>query len=104
MRDECFREHLRWTLAIRVLRGHIVPDDLAYGELEAFIDDAKYAADGVTPVDLRRKKWGTLVGRLAVEYIRLNNPGLELTLPEDASEYEDDTDEDMDSGDESPED
>lgn len=44
----------------------------------------RHAADKVTPrvSDLERKKWRTRVGKLALQHIRIANPGLKIDLPE----------------------
>lgn len=84
LRDEFFREHLRYTVTVRILGGHLIPDDVMYNDVEEFLGEVKYAADKVTPrvSDLERKKWRTRIGKLALQHIQITNPGLKTELPE----------------------
>ncbi|KAL1938468.1 hypothetical protein VTO73DRAFT_11491 [Trametes versicolor] len=84
LRDDCFREHFRYTLAIHLVGGHLIPDDVKHGDVEWFLGNVKFAADGVTPRprDLERKKWRTRMGKLALQHIQITNPDLRFELPE----------------------
>ncbi|KAL1945450.1 hypothetical protein VTO73DRAFT_2301 [Trametes versicolor] len=101
-RDDCFREHFRYTLAIHIVGGHLIPYDFCHGDVNEFLDNVKYAADGVTPrpKDLERKKWRTRIGKLALQHIQTVNPTMTLELPEHlvkgGSLEDDDTDESAD--------
>lgn len=101
-RDDCFREHFRYTLAIHIVGGHLIPYDVCHGDVNEFLDNVKYAADGVTPrpEDLERKKWRTRIGKLALQHIQTVNPTMTLELPEHlvkgGSLEDEDTDESTD--------
>ncbi|EIW54355.1 uncharacterized protein TRAVEDRAFT_52063 [Trametes versicolor FP-101664 SS1] len=102
LRDDFFREQFRYTLAVRLLGGHLVPHDVRRGDVMEFLGKVKYAPDKVTPraSDLKHKKWRTRVGKVALQHIQAMHPNLKLELPEHlikgGSLEEEDTDESTD--------
>ncbi len=68
-RDNLLREHLRYTLGLRVIGGHVL-GDFSLSDIADFFKIAKIGEDG-QPVNPEDAEWKTSIGEVVLEELQV---------------------------------